>query len=300
MPKLKSTEEFVIDAKDKHGDLYDYSRVQYKGKDVKVDIICKFHGIFSKSPHNHIKGQGCPTCNGQHPKDSETFILSATEVHGTTYDYSLVKYSGSKNKVEIICPIHGAFWQTASNHLSGARCGKCHGNYNTTTESFIEDASKVHKGRYSYKRLDYKTSQVKVIITCPMHGDFLQTPTSHISGRGCPQCMTSGYRATLPGTIYILSDDTYVKVGITNRSAKLRSSEVSRSSGKDMLVSYFITFSDGSIAKAVENEMLKYLKRNFSCADSVFDGSTETFMCSEVIHIKSALLKEVSTYFATS
>lgn len=45
-----------------HLDLYDYSKVNFKGVDEKIDIICREHGIFSQNIHKHLKGQGCPEC----------------------------------------------------------------------------------------------------------------------------------------------------------------------------------------------------------------------------------------------
>lgn len=57
-----TTEEFILKAKDKHGDLYDYSKVDYVNKNVPVEIICKKHGSFLQIPHYHICGNGCPYC----------------------------------------------------------------------------------------------------------------------------------------------------------------------------------------------------------------------------------------------
>ena len=55
----------------------------------------------------------------------EEFIAKAREVHGEKYDYSKVEYINNRTKVCIICPIHGEFWQTPSNHLHGYECKEC-------------------------------------------------------------------------------------------------------------------------------------------------------------------------------
>ena len=47
------------------------------------------------------------------------FIEKAIKKHGYKYDYSKVEYTGSHNKVCIICSEHGEFYQSATNHLSG-------------------------------------------------------------------------------------------------------------------------------------------------------------------------------------
>jgi len=45
-----------------HANRFDYSHVIYDGFNTNVSIICQIHGEFSQTPHNHLKGQGCPTC----------------------------------------------------------------------------------------------------------------------------------------------------------------------------------------------------------------------------------------------
>ena len=57
-----------------------------------------------------------------------------------------------------------------------------------TTDEFIEKAKKVHGDKYTYNNVDYNRSRERVIITCPKHGDFLQSPNSHLTGHGCNNC----------------------------------------------------------------------------------------------------------------
>jgi hypothetical protein len=45
-----------------------------------------------------------------------------------------------------------------------------------------------HNKQYDYSKVEYKNTTTKVIITCKEHGDFLQTPKSHLNGCGCPEC----------------------------------------------------------------------------------------------------------------
>ena len=60
--KASNTEEFIIKAKKVHRDKYDYSQVIYVKNSLKVNIICKEHGVFMQTPQCHIKGSGCPIC----------------------------------------------------------------------------------------------------------------------------------------------------------------------------------------------------------------------------------------------
>jgi hypothetical protein len=66
MPKKKTTEQFLKEAKEKHGDRYDYSLVQYKDTNTEVEIICKKHGVFHQSPKCHLKYSGCRVCSIEH------------------------------------------------------------------------------------------------------------------------------------------------------------------------------------------------------------------------------------------
>lgn len=57
-----------------------------------------------------------------------------------------------------------------------------------TTSEFIEKATKCHHGKYDYSCTNYVNSRTKVTIICPEHGSFVQTPSSHLQGNGCPIC----------------------------------------------------------------------------------------------------------------
>jgi G:T-mismatch repair DNA endonuclease (very short patch repair protein) len=57
-----------------------------------------------------------------------------------------------------------------------------------TTRQFIEKAIKVHGNRYDYSKTKYVNSQTKIIIICPIHGEFRQTPNNHLAGYNCFKC----------------------------------------------------------------------------------------------------------------
>ena len=57
-----------------------------------------------------------------------------------------------------------------------------------TTKEWIAQARKVHLGKYDYTNTVYTDSYTKMIITCPLHGNFEQTSKNHLQGRGCPEC----------------------------------------------------------------------------------------------------------------
>lgn len=121
------------------------------------------------------------------------FILKARSVHGDRWGYSHVNYVGAKTKVEILCPSHGVFRQTASNHLQGQICRLCYIdeaaiNRRKTASWFIEKANQAHGIRYCYEGVEYRGQTEYVEIKCHQHGLFRQTPHNHINGKGCPKC----------------------------------------------------------------------------------------------------------------
>ena len=124
----KTTEQFIEKAKKIHGDKYDYSKINYISTNKKVTIICKEHGEFEQSPHNHLENNGCSKCSGNKKLSNEDFIQKAKLIHGNKYDYSKVEYKNAFAKVIIICQKHGEFEQIARNHISEEKrngCPKC-------------------------------------------------------------------------------------------------------------------------------------------------------------------------------
>jgi hypothetical protein len=57
-----------------------------------------------------------------------------------------------------------------------------------TQEEFIARAKEKHGLRYEYPSVNYINSTTKVKIGCPIHGEFLQRPSDHLYGNGCPDC----------------------------------------------------------------------------------------------------------------
>ena len=57
-----------------------------------------------------------------------------------------------------------------------------------TTESFIAEAKEIYDDRYDYSKVDYKNRDHRVVVTCPVHGDFQVYAREHLDGKGCPKC----------------------------------------------------------------------------------------------------------------
>ena len=57
-----------------------------------------------------------------------------------------------------------------------------------TTEEFIKKAREVHGDKYDYSKVEYVNNSTPVVIVCPEHGAFEQSPNNHFNGNGCPKC----------------------------------------------------------------------------------------------------------------
>ena len=211
--KKLTQQEFIDNARQIHGEKYDYTKVIYKNYKTKIEIVCLLHGSFFQSPHSHLDGGGCLICGGSNPLDKDEFIKRAIAIHGNEYDYSKVVYLNAKTKVEIICKVHGPFWQSARGHLNGYKCKKCTGNHRPSTTEFIDKANLKHKDYYSYEKVEYISAHRTVTITCKLHGNFQQTPHSHLKGSECPLCslLKKKNSANLPNSISLTED--FIKQG---------------------------------------------------------------------------------------
>lgn len=123
-------------------------------------------------------------------KCKKEFVEKANAVYNSNYDYTLVRYVRSNVKVCIICPHHGIFRQTPSQHLLGSGCPYCKKGILSRKE-YLEQVNEVHNNLYDYKKCDYSLHSKKsdyVIVTCEDHGDFPVKIGDHLKGKGCPKC----------------------------------------------------------------------------------------------------------------
>lgn len=202
-----SAEEFIEKVKKIHeGKNYDFSKTVYKNAKTKVIVTChekdifgSEHGDFEIRPDHLRHGVGCPKCAHRY-LTTEEVIEMAKNVHGEKYDYSLVEYhNDNSERLPIICHEcdengneHGIFAPVWSSHLMGVGCPKCNGGVKFGKEKFIEDAKRIHGNKYNYDKFIYVNAKTGGIITCPRHGDFVQSPYLHTKmKRGCPKCKSS-------------------------------------------------------------------------------------------------------------
>lgn len=168
--RIKTTHQFIKEAKEIHGNACLYDKVEYEHAHKKVLIGCNKnpdHGYFWQTPNKHLISKfGCPLCsiyiNSKNKiKTTEQFINEANDIHGEgRYLYHKTEYEHSKKKVIITCPIegHGDFEQRPLNHLQGHGCPICN---KSKGEIKIENWLKTNFIRYkpqkTFNGLKYKT-----------------------------------------------------------------------------------------------------------------------------------------------
>ena len=196
-----------------------------------------------------------------HKWTTKSFIDACNYIHGGHYRYDKTEYVRRDNKVIITCPVHGDFEQTPGNHLYGYGCPVCAGVSKLTPEIFISKAKNIHGDKYDYSLITGDiSSHCKVMIICPEHGVFQQTPTGHLSGKGCPKCAVKKREETnlkrygvknvmsLPETLDKIKTSTQNKYGVDyamqDKTLASKHVEAKRRNG---------TFNTSSVEKHVKN-----------------------------------------------
>jgi len=204
--KIKmNTNTFILKSGKIHNHKYDYSKSIYINSFKELIIICPIHGDFLQKPTNHLNNCGCQKCgklkqskkkitqkeenkkiikkiinkNILQKKNFYKFKIEANKIYKNQYDYSNSIFINYVTKIKIICKTIGEFFQSPRSHLI---------NYKKNKKKFIRKSEKIHKNKYDYRKSIYISYNIKLIITCPIHGDFLQTPSSHLYGYGCQIC----------------------------------------------------------------------------------------------------------------
>ena len=175
---------------------------------------------------------------------TEEFIRRAKAKLGDKYDYSKTVFVNSTTPLIITCPIHGDIIKRPNCiTVNGSGCKRCAvettaGAYHKkNTLWFIDEARKVHSDKYDYSLVEYKNTHTKVTIICPEHGEFTQTPASHVYNKcGCNPCSVKDYAGgygltrfanhpelkTAPGRLYLIKctseAEQFIKIGITQKS----------------------------------------------------------------------------------
>lgn len=101
-------------------------------------------------------GINCPKRKQDKHRENyfKIFEERANKIHDHLYLYNKSIYKGVMEKIEIICPNHGIFWQTPDAHLRGQRCPKCSMSYRENyIKEFLEEKNILYVYNKGHKEL---------------------------------------------------------------------------------------------------------------------------------------------------
>jgi hypothetical protein len=176
------------------------NNIHYKNKEFEV--ISEFKkmkdhllvedkfGLLKNMPYDLLQGRK-PTIQSALNK-YEYIINKFNYIHTNKYVYEKFYYLKETTEFEFICPKHGIMKTLVRYHLRHG-CPKCGMEQAKSKQlksliDFINQSNVVHDNKYNYFSSIYINDSTKLNITCPIHGDFLQTPNKHLQSRGCKKC----------------------------------------------------------------------------------------------------------------
>lgn len=145
-------------------------------------------------------------------------------------------FRGMKETIDVVCEEHGVFTTTPSLLIDrSVGCSKCYNKYkkplvkNKGLSKFIEQANVRFDNKFDYSLSVYRNSMTHLIIKCPSHGEFSQTPNEHLkSTYACPKCLgiynsfrLDDYAEICPegSYLYVVNlfncDESFYKIGIS-------------------------------------------------------------------------------------
>lgn len=195
--KINSIGIFIKKSKEIYKDKFDYSLItNVIGTNVKISLICNdCKTTFNQFISNHLQGTfSCKVCwKKDKSLTKESFIERCKKIHNDNFDYSLVEFTNTNDKIKLKCNKCGIiFEQSAGGHLYHQhKCLNCtHNDQRKSKEDFIKDSRKIHGDKYDYSLTEYINAYTLVSITClTCNHIFEQIPRTHTSLKcGCPFC----------------------------------------------------------------------------------------------------------------
>ncbi|MDB0013213.1 hypothetical protein N9F22_00040 [Alphaproteobacteria bacterium] len=212
---LRTLDDLISQFRAAHGDKYDYSKVRLKLWNERVRIRCPDHGWFAQQVKLHSEGRGCKKCGYtetalKNRLGAGNLLQRFRDIHGEEFDYDFTNFETIRDKIKIKCPMHDWYEQVASDHLHYPGCPACKAETLSKIKSrqlsdFLKDARAIHGDKYDYSlckgdevgRL-IKSTDGKITLICPQHGQFEIDPTQHIhSKNGCSRCVESAGEALI-------------------------------------------------------------------------------------------------------
>lgn len=213
-PRRLTTQIFIERAHKVHGEMFDYSLVEYIDNRTKVRIICrKCDRVFEQTPHAHWSGHKCNLChnatsnsaaaNNKRRVTFEHIKKQSALIHGDQFEYHNLIDLGARrrSRIKLTCKkCKTTFEQRVEKHLGGSGCRACASRAKTggrptiSLDEFKYRAALKHADKYDYSEVEFLfVSKEKVKITCRQcNHAFWQSAIGHMNGRGCRPCKMRG------------------------------------------------------------------------------------------------------------
>jgi hypothetical protein len=183
------------------------------------------------------------------------------------------QYVNFHHKIKFKCPSGHLFSIKPSHLLSNVGCKICNGGSRRSREDINHELAASNRPVRIIG--EYINNKIKTLFDCGNGHQWLAEPNSVVKqGRGCPYCaVRGGYKRNLPGWIYVLKFNDFIKYGITN-NAKERLSGHKRCGDYDVVL--IEHYENGDIAWNWEQHIKKTFGGRYISKSVMPNGWTET------------------------
>lgn len=192
-----TNEEFIERLKEKFGDRFDYSKVNYVNSRSEVTLICNNCGTEFQKNAKWILNQKNP-CTGCDYKNKDLnkrkFLDRVKNKFGDKLSFTEIDYKNAKCDIKVHCNECGYDFNTTPDFLIGTKfgCPNCARiNSRKTVEEFIAKSREKHGDKYEYDRVTDLPEGLETYVEiycnqCKKY--FRQKAKMHINGCGCQSC----------------------------------------------------------------------------------------------------------------
>lgn len=188
----KNTDDFKNEVKPIHP----FVEIIGKYKTAKTPIECKClicNCIWTPTPDNLLRGQGCPDCGRKSQIEKATmsyndFIQSLGNNLNPNVNIIKESYVDTRTKVDCICNICGFNWKPLPTDLRhGSGCPKCANNMQKTNDEFIKEIETLN---YDIEILGtYINHRTPILTKCTKCNHIWSPQPKHLlKGHLCPKC----------------------------------------------------------------------------------------------------------------
>lgn len=196
----KKVKKFIERAQAKHGDQFNYDKVENISVGAVITLICKDHGEFKVNYDNHVKRDcgGCSKCAEKARLSNRTTCFeklkqNSLEKYGDQYSFEKSKYTLTR-AFTITCKDHGDFKASGDFHLKHEHggCWKCSADakLRSMEQEYKQKATAKHGNRFDYTNIKYSPTAKYVTVCCTQHGELRVDKNEHLSleDGGCEYC----------------------------------------------------------------------------------------------------------------